>query len=224
MSLFSGKGFGDSVALQVSDLSYRQNIEWAPDSLKGFHGKLYAEPFTKKLSDYYEQGIDWGLGLDWTKEPWFAGAEGGMLWVWRNDSYRESGYEISDRHGLLTEKFSIIRPVTLYCKETGGWAFQDSAANGGWYYRINPGVQWQVFNKGTVEVSYTYSFVGIQNIIDPRIAQGFTSGTTHTIEATGHVNFASHFSIDLTYHGEIGKNYYNSTGLHVLSMQVKAYL
>jgi hypothetical protein len=224
MSLIPARGFGDSAALQVSDLSYRQNIEWAPDSLKGFHGKLYAEPFAKKLTDYYEQGIDWGLGLDWTKEPWFAGAEGGMLWVWRNDSYREKGYEISDRHGLLTEKFSIIRPLTLYCKETGGWAFQDSAASGGWYYRIVPGVQWQVFNKGTVEVSYTYSFVGIQNIIDPRIAQGFTSGTTHTIEASAHVDFASHFTIDLAYHGEIGKNYYNSTGLHVLSMQVKAYL
>jgi hypothetical protein len=224
MSLVPAKGFGDSAALQVSDLSYRQNIEWAPDSLKGLHGSLFAEPFTKKLSDYYEQGVDWGAGLDLTKDRWFAGAEGGMLWLWRNDSYRQSGYEVSDRHGLLTEKFSIIRPVTLYCKETGGWAFQDSAASGGWYYRINPGVQWQVFNKGSVEASYTYSFVGVRNIIDPRIAQGFTSGTTHTIEASAHVDFASHFTIDLTYHGEIGKNYYNATGLHVLSMQVKAYL
>jgi len=224
MSLFSAKQLGDSVALQVSDLSYRQNVEWAPDSLKGLHGKLYAEPFSKKLTDYYEQGIDWGLGLDRTKEPWFAGIEGGTLELWRKDSYKESGYDIGDRHAMLTEKFNPLHPLTLYCKEAGGWAFQDSAANGGWYYRIVPGVQWQVFNKGQVEVSYAYSSVGLNNIMDPRIAQGFASGTTHTIEATGHVDFASHFTIDLRYHGEIGKNYYNSTGLHVLSMQVKAYL
>ncbi len=224
MSLFSKKGFGDSIPLQVSNVLYRQTVEWNPDSLKGFHGKLYAEPFTKKLSDYYEQGIDWGGGLDRTKDPWFVGVEGAMLWVWRTDPYGENGYEISDRHGQLTEKFSIIKPITVYCKETGGWAFEDSSADGGWYYRIVPGAQWQIFKKGSAEVSYTYSFVGIQNIIDPRVAQGFTSGTSHTIEASAHLNFATHFSVDLTYHGEIGKNYYNSTGLHVLSMQMKVYL
>jgi len=59
-SLFSKSGLGDSASLRFADVSYRQNVDWSPDSLKGVHGKLYAEPFAKKLSDYYENGVNWG--------------------------------------------------------------------------------------------------------------------------------------------------------------------
>jgi hypothetical protein len=225
VSLFSKSGLGDTANLRFSDLSYRQNVDWSPDSLKGVHGKLYAEPFAKKLVDYYESGVDWGAGLDRTREPWTVGADGAMLSAWRHGLLDYNEYALADRHAVVTEKYSIIRPLALYVKEAGGWAQQTGiSAAQGWYYRVVPGVQWQVFGKGTVEVSYTYSSVGINGIVDPRIAQGFTSGISHTIEATGHVDFASHFSLDLKYHGELGKNYYNSTGLHVLSMQMKAYL
>jgi hypothetical protein len=224
-SLFSKSGLGDSASLRFADVSYRQNVDWSPDSLKGVHGKLYAEPFAKKLSDYYENGVNWGGAADRTFEPWYLAFEGAMLSAWRHGLLDYNEYALTDRHGQATEKYSIIRPLSLYVKETGGWARQTGISGSeGWYYRVVPGVQWQVFGKGTVEVSYTYSFVGLQNIVDPRIAQGFTSGTTHTIDATGHVDFASHFSLDLSYHGELGRNYYNGTGLHVLSMQVKAYL
>jgi len=225
VSLFSKSGLADTTNLQLSDLSYRQNVEWSPDSLKGVHGKLYAQPFAKKLSDYYENGVDWGGGFDKTFDPWFAGLDGAMLSAWRHGLYDYNEYNLADRHAQVTEKYSIVRPVTLYVKETGGWAQQTGiSAAQGWYYRIVPGLQWQVFGKGSIEASYAYSVVDLADIVDPRIAQGFTSGISHTIEASGHVNFASHFSLDLTYHGELGKNYYNGTGLHVLSMQMKAYL
>jgi hypothetical protein len=79
-------------------------------------------------------------------------------------------------------------------------------------------------DRGSAEASYTYSNVDVANIIDPRLAQGFTSGMSQTIEASAHIRFATHFNLDLSYHGELGKNYYNSKGLHVFSMQMKAYL
>ncbi len=225
VSLFSKQGLADTANLRLSDLSYRQNVDWSPDSLKGVHGKLYGEPFAKKLSDYYESGVDWGGGLDKTFDPWFLGVDGAMLSAWRHGLFDYNEYALADRHAQVTEKYSIVRPLTFYVKENGGWAQQTGiAAAQGWYYRIVPGVQWQVFGKGTVEASYAYSFVGLNNIVDPRVAQGFTSGISHTIDASGHVNFASHFSLDLTYHGELGRNYYNGSGLHVLSMQMKAYL
>jgi hypothetical protein len=225
VSLFSKEGLGDTANLRFSDLSYRQSAEWSPDSLKGLHGKLYVEPFAKKLVDYYESGVDWGGGFDWTRDPWFAGADGAWLSTWRHGLLDYNEYSLTDRHAVLTEKLSIIKPLALYVKEAGGWARQTGISGAeGWYYRITPGVQWQVFGKGTVEASYTYSSVGIDGIVDPRIAQGFTSGISHVIEASGHVDFASHFAVDLSYHGEIGKNYYNASGLHVLSVQMKAYL
>jgi hypothetical protein len=225
LSLFSGDGLADTARLRLSDLSYRQNVEWNPDSLPGWNGKLYAEPFAKKFRDYYESGVDWGGSIVWTRGAWNMGVDGAMLSVWRHGFYEYNQYTLADRHGQATEKYDVIRPLTLYVKETAGWGGQTGISSaGGWYYQIVPGVEWRIFDKGSLEVSYTYSFVGLEGIVDPRIAQGFTSGNTHTIKASARADFASHFSIDLSYHGEIGKNYYNATGLHVLSMQVKAYL
>jgi hypothetical protein len=55
-SLFNKTGANDSL-LRFADLSYRQNIDWNPDSLPGIHGKLYVHPrlFRKR------RGI-WGRG------------------------------------------------------------------------------------------------------------------------------------------------------------------
>jgi hypothetical protein len=226
VSLITNQGLSDST-LRLADLSYRQNVEWSPDSFKGYMARLFAEPFAKKIRDYHETGIEWGGAFERSVEPWLIGLDATLLSVWRNESSGATAYEITDRRVLATEKFNVVRPLALYVKETVGWASQTSpetAANQGWYYRIVPGVEWRIFDKGDLEVSYTYSFVGINGIQDPRIAQGFSSGVSHNIDASGHADFASHFSLDLSYHGEIGKNYYNATGLHVLSMQVKAYL
>jgi hypothetical protein len=225
MSLFSNNRLNDP-AIGLSDCSYRQSVEWSPDSLRGYHGKLFFEPAAKKQSTYSETSVEWGGTIDRTFEPWFLSLDGNVLSAWWNNS--SAAYVLADRWLLTTEKYNIVRPLALYVKETAGWAGQtgqsSSPADKGWYYRVVPGIEWQIFNKGSAEASYTYSWVGLENIVDPRLAQGFSTGLTHTIDVSAHVNMSTHFTIDLSYHGELGKTYYNTKGLHVLSMQMKAYL
>jgi hypothetical protein len=213
-------------SLGFSDCSYRQSLEWSPDSLRGYHGKLYVQPGAKKQSTYSETSVEWGGGIDRSFDPWFLSGEGNVLSAWWNNS--STSYVLADRWLLAEEKFDIIRPLSLYVKETAGWAGQtgrgSTPADRGWYFRANPGVEWRLFNNGGAEASYTYSYVMLQNIVDPRLAQGFAAGLTHTIDVSAHVNIATHFSVDLSYHGELGRTYFNTKGLHVFSTQMKAYL
>jgi len=224
-SIFSKDKLHDSL-LGLSDCSYRQTVEWSPDSLKGYHGRLFVEPSAKKQSTYSETSVEWGGGLDRTFDPWFVSLEGNVLSAWWNNS--STSYILADRWTLLTEKFAIVRSLKPYVKETAGWAGQTGPSadpsDQGWYYRVVPGIDWQIVKGGSAEASYTYSWVGLGNIVDPRLAQGFSPGLTHTIDVVAHVNIATHFSVDLNYHGELGRTYYNSKGLHVFSMQMKAYL
>jgi hypothetical protein len=225
LSVFSKSGLSDSL-LGYSDCSYRQTVEWSPDSLHGFHGKLFVQPAAKKQSTFSETSVEWGGGIDRSFAPWFLGADGTVLSAWWNNS--TTSYVLADRNLLLTEKLNVIRTLTPYVKETVGWAGQTGPASTpldrGWYARLVPGIEWRILNKGSAEASYTYSWVGLQNIVDPRLAQGFSPGVTNNLDVAAHVTVATHFSIDATYHGEFGRTYYNTKGLHVFSMQMKAYL
>jgi hypothetical protein len=225
ISVFSRDGLNDP-DLGYSDCSYRQNVEWSPDSLHGFHGKFFVEPAAKKQSTFSETSVEWGGGIDRTFDPWFLSLDGNVLSAWWNNA--TTSYVLADRWLLVTEKYSINRFLTPYVKETAGWAGEigqsSTPEDKGWYFRATPGMEWKIFNRGTAEASYTYSWVGLQNIVDPRLAQGFSPGLTHTIDVTAHVNMATHLSIDCTYHGELGRTYYNTKGLQVFSMQMKAYL
>jgi hypothetical protein len=213
-------------SLGFSDCSYRQSVEWSPDSLHGYHGKLYVQPGAKKQSTYSETSVEWGGGIDRSFDPWFLSGEGNVLSAWWNNS--STAYVLADRWLLAEEKCAVIRPLSVYVKETVGWAGQtgqgSTAGDRGWYFRAVPGVEWRLFNNGGAEASYTYSYVTLQNIVDPRLAQGFAAGLTHTIDVSAHVNIATHFSVDLSYHGELGRTYFNTKGLHVFSTQMKAYL
>jgi len=232
MSLFSRDGIGDSSHLQMSDCSYRQTVDWTPDSLRGVHGvhgKAYVESGLKlKKNDHSEKSISWGAGFDRTFDPWFLSVESNILSIWWHGTSTQSLVDSSvldDRSLLATQRFSPVHRLALTMKETVGFAGQTGAsASSGWYSRVAPGIEWQMSDRGSAEASYTYSNVDVANIIDPRLAQGFTSGMSQTIEASAHIRFATHFNLDLSYHGELGKNYYNSKGLHVFSMQMKAYL
>ena len=225
ISVLSSKRLRDS-ALGYSDCSYRQNVEWSPDSLRGLHGRMFVEPAAKKQSTFSETSVEWGGGIDRTFEPWFVGLDGNVLSAWWNNA--STAYVLADRWLLLTEKFSVTRFLIPYVKETAGWAGQTGESSDpsdrGWYYRLVPGIEWQIFSRGTAEAFYTYSWVGLQNIVDPRLAQGFSPGLTQNLDVAAHVTVATHFSIDCTYHGEFGRTYYNTKGLHVFSMQMKAYL
>jgi hypothetical protein len=226
-SLFDKNTLNDSL-VRFADLSYRQNLEWNPDGLPGVHGKLYVQPSYKKIRDYSESGAEYGAGADRTIKAWFLGWEGSITSVTRKsvDPAADNNYQVLDRHALLTEKCKFYRDFSAYLKEAGGFASKTSDAEDdqGFYYRIVPGVLWQPSQKGLAELSYTYSSVNIPGTLDYRMAQGFSAGISHTIELNSHLNFGTHFSADITYRGLFGAGAVSKSGLHTVSMQMKAYL
>ncbi|MGB7568161.1 MAG: hypothetical protein WBM07_09890 [Chitinivibrionales bacterium] len=226
-SLFKKENAGDSL-VRYADISYRQNIQWNPDSLPGYHGQLYVQPSYKKIRDYSESGAEYGGGADRTIKNWFIGAEGSIVAVTRQstDSLPDNNYFVSDRHAQLTEKNKFFRDFSAYLKEAGGYAAKtsDGFVNGGWYYRVVPGVSWQPAKKGMADLSYTYSSVDIPGTLDYRMAQGFSAGITHTIDFSAHLNFGTHFTTDISWKSQFGGAEVSKNGLHVISMQMKALL
>ena len=226
-SLFDKDSINDS-AVRFADISYRQNVEWNPDSLPGYHGQLYAQPAYKKIRDYSESGAEYGAGADRTIKAWNVGGEGSIVSVTRQSvvSSPDNNYQVSDRHAQLIEKNKFYRSFSAYLKEAGGYASKtmDGLVDGGWYYRLTPGVSWQPAEKGMADLSYTYSAVDIPGTLDYRMAQGFSAGITHTIDFSAHINFGTHFTTDISWKSQFGGAAVSKSGLHVVSMQMKAFL
>jgi hypothetical protein len=179
------------------------------------------------IRDYSESGAEYGAGVDRTIKAWFIGCEGSIVNVTRQSfvSSPDNNYLVSDRHALLTEKRKIYRDFSAYFKEAGGYASKSSdPIDHGFYYRVVPGIQWQPLEKGFTELSYTYSAVDIPGTLDYRMAQGFSAGISRTIELNSHINFGTHFSADISYRGQFGAGTLSKSGLHVVSMQMKALL
>ena len=226
-SLFNRRAEIDSLN-RFANICYRQTMDWVPDSIRGAHGRLYFQPSLKKIRDYSETGIEWGGDADRTVVPWHFGIEGNALSVNRQSviSSSDNNYRVIDRHGQATEKCFFYRDFAVFIKETAGWAAKktDIRVNGGWYSRVSPGFGWQPSDKGSAEVSYTWSSVDIPGVLDYRMAQGFSQGITHTIDLFGHINFGKHFTTDVIYRAEFGGSAYSKSGLHIVSMQMKAFL
>ena len=201
-------------------------MDWSPESAAVLHGRLSFQPSLKKIRDYTETGTEWGLDVDRTFKPWFFGVESALLSVDRQSVSVLNSYQVADRHVQTTEKYFLRRDFALFIKETGGWASKTSEGEvgEGWYSRIAPGISWQPLAKGSAEASYTWSTVGIPGTLDYRMAQGFSPGVTHTIDIVAHINFGKHFTTDITYRGEFGGSADAKGGLHVVSMQMKAFL
>jgi hypothetical protein len=226
-SLFNHNVAIDSL-IRFANLLYRQNMDWNPDSMRGTHGRLFFQPSLKKIRDYSETGFEWGADIDRTVQPWFLGFEGNALSINRKSviSSGDNNYQVIDRHGQATEKYFFYRDFAVFIKETAGWAAKkmDPRVNEGWYSRIAPGIAWQPAEKGSAEASYTWSSVDIPGVLDYRMSQGFSPGTTHTIDLFAHINFGKHFTTDVTYRAEFGGSSYAKSGLHIVSMQMKAFL
>jgi hypothetical protein len=225
LSLFKREGATDSL-IRYAALGYRQTMDWSPESTAGLHGRLSFRPSLKKIRDYTETGTEWGLDADRTAPPWFFGMEGALLSIDRQSFSAANSYRITDRHVQATEKFFLRRDIALFMKETGGWASKTSEVqvDEGWYSRLAPGISWQPLAKGSAEASYTWSSVGVPGTLDYRMAQGFSPGITHTIDVLAHINFGQHFTTDITYRAEFGGSSYAKSGLHIVSMQMKAFL
>jgi hypothetical protein len=226
-SLFNQNGAIDSL-IRFANLQYRQNMDWNPDSIRGLHGRLFFQPSLKKIRDYSETGTEWGTDVDRTVKSWYFGLEGDLLSISRHSVIPsiDNNYQVVDRHVQATEKYFFHPDFDVFIKETAGWAAKrtDVHSDDGWYSRATPGIGWQSADKGSAEVSYTWSSVDIPGVPDYRMAQGFSPGITHTIDLFGHMNFGKHFTADVTYRAEFGGSSYSKSGLHIVSMQMKALL
>jgi len=226
-SLFKHNSLTDTM-IPSAALSYRQTINWNPDSIPNLKGTFYVQPSLNKIRDYSDRGTECGGTLEKTVGQWVFGGEATLTGVQRQgvSVSTDNTYQVNDRKLELDEKRLLSRNFTLYIKETSGWAQKKSANadNSGWYSRCTPGILWQPAKKGQAELSYTYSTVSIPGTLDYRMAQGFAAGTTHVVNATMHMIFGTRFSGDIMYKGEFGNKSYAKSGLHVVSMQMKAFL
>jgi hypothetical protein len=226
-SLFNANSPIDSL-IRFANIAYRQTMDWSPDSIRGLRGRLFFQPSLKKIRDYSETGNEWGADIDRTVTLWSVGIEGNILSITRKSVIpsADNNYQVIDRHGQAIEKYFFYRDFDVSLKETAGWAAKkrDIGVDGGWYSRVSPGIGWQPADKGSAELTYTWSSVDIPGILDYRMAQGFSPGITHTIDVFCHINFGKHFTTDLTYRAEFGGSSYSKSGLHVVSMQMKALL
>ncbi|HEX7509910.1 MAG TPA: hypothetical protein VF335_01305, partial [Chitinivibrionales bacterium] len=225
-SLFTRNALIDSL-VQFADMYYRQNMDWNPDSLRAWRGQLYVQPLLKKIRDYSEKGWQWGGSLVHTIRLWDITLSGDVLSIHRQSDLLSSldNFDVIDRHAQLCEKYAFYRDFSSYLKEAAGWSSKSSdPLSHGWYFYLMPGIMWEPGARGSADVSYTYSSVDIPGILDYRMAQGFASGISHTIDLTAHLNFGAHFMTDLTYRSQFGSNVSSKGGLHTVSMQMKALL
>ncbi|HAJ80405.1 MAG TPA: hypothetical protein DCO75_11615 [Fibrobacteres bacterium] len=225
-SLFNKRSLKDSL-VSYSDISYRQNIDWNPEKFKGYHGDLSIQPFYKKIRSYSETGLDLSPGCDRTLRHLTLGIDGNVLSANRKSLVSTSSdtYRVNDRHAMLTERYNFYRAFSSSLKESAGWASKvsDSYDNNGWYYRVAPGLSWQPAQRGSAEITYTYSSVNIPGTLDYRMAQGFSAGVSHVIELSAQINFGTHFTADISSRSQFG-GVSSKSGLHTVSMQMKAFL
>lgn len=229
-SYFGGKEPSRS---SYTDVSYRQELEWQPDSsIKGVSAHLYILPSYKKIRTYIEPGMDIGLGGGVDRKRLFIGDESRWIFVEHDDS-ASSNYKFSDLNSELTEKIHLPRDFELYLKECAGMAFFPNDHNTqlsldtNTYYQINPGITWKPGLKGWVDASYTFSLVNLPENSDYRLARGFSAGSSHVFNVTIELQFGNHFSMSGSYRGELGKDpgsdSFDSKD-HTVSLEVKAFL
>lgn len=218
---------------------YRQDLKWRPAHLQGLNAGAYIKPSSRKVRRYNEESLEWGgdFGQSWNR--FFAGAKGRILSFRRHEINTQVRDTVQDRYVDLTQKFNVISDFSLFIEETAGWAKKKGGrdtstpqgstnAGSNMYFKIRPGCTFQPKERGFAEASYTLSYVDIPGTLDYRMAQGYNGGISHTIEVFIDVMVGKHISIGGNYRGEynkpLDKNAVFGEGLHVVSLEVKAYL
>jgi hypothetical protein len=210
--------------VNYADLFYRQDIDWRPSFWKDFHVNLYAKPYIRTLRSYDDHGLQWGTRLDKRWNMFEADLEGAMHSINRTLALSQNETLIKDYFLTLSQRFYIITALSLFANETAGITRKNE--DRGPYYRLQPGITLRLAQKGWAELSYTWSRVNFDGIIEYPMAQGFNNGISHGIECTADISAGEHFSISGSYRGEFSSNSVinNKKWLHVVSMEVKAFL
>jgi hypothetical protein len=208
-----------------ANLAYRQSLSWIPQPLSDLRVSADVRPAFRIKEALKERTLEGGMALVWSGAPWQIEAEARQKRITRVglNSFISSD-TLRDRNIGLMEQFTIRKAVSPFCKQTLGSA---QSAEKAVYWVLQPGVRVHPVGSGFAEASYTYSSVNTGSDLDWRLAQGYTGGTTHTISVLTDLRFGDHFSASGIYRGEFNKplkaEKYRK-GVHVLSVEVKAYL
>ncbi|MBD3315873.1 MAG: hypothetical protein GF344_08810 [Chitinivibrionales bacterium] len=221
----------DDSLVTFADISYRQEMDWCPDSLLGLHTGVYFMPSLQKARGQLETRREWGAHIDWSANQWRFELQSKLVRLNQKGlipTYSDT-FSIVDRHVTLTERLELGPRWSLFCRETIGksrrWGDIDSA--NGSYYILQPGVTFHPPGKGIAELSYSFANVDIGGPLDYRMALGREGGVSHLIEAYANINVGEHFSLGGTYRAEWVRPFDDKVfrdGIHMFSMEVKAHL
>lgn len=214
-------GHEDS-SVTYGNIFYRQDIDWRPDFTMGLHANIFIRPYLRKTNSNDDQGFELGISIDKRWKRFSIGLTGNSHSLDRNTKHQKDIVSINDRHIKLKQRFYFIPAFSIFMDEHAGKAYRDST--NGPYYRLKPGITLRLPGKGWGELSYTWSQVDIYTQIEHPMAQGFGSGISHVIDLILDINAGEHFTIGGTYRGEYNNKQANDKMMHMISLEVKAFL
>jgi len=207
--------------ITFADLFYRQDADWRPSFIRNLHANIFVKPFLKKVRAYDETGVESGASCDKRWEKWYVKGEGRVHAVNRQDIWSVYRLSLKDRFLGSEQRYYMTQSFSLFTIENIGAASRDTVS--GPYFRVQPGMTLRLPGKGWAELSYTYSYVNIPGRIEYPMAQGFNSGNSHVIDLIVDINAGDHFTVSGSYRGDFNDRM-NEKWLHVVSMEVKAFL
>jgi hypothetical protein len=221
----------DDTLITFADISYRQELDWRPDSIAGLHAGIHVMPSLRRMRGYVESRREWGADVDWSGQRWTLEARGRLMRLLHEGllSAGSDTFTVADRNVTFTQRMGLGAAWSLFCHETIGeshrWGVADTAA--GSYYVIQPGISFHPPGRGMAELSYSFANAPIEGPLDYRMALGREAGQSHLIEAFANITIGEHFSLGGTYRAEWVKPFAEKAyrdGVHMFSMEVKAYL
>ncbi|MBD3392778.1 MAG: hypothetical protein GF418_11805 [Chitinivibrionales bacterium] len=222
---------GDREKIEHATLFYRQDADWRTrETARQSHIGLHIRPAYKLVRRIEERELVWGFGMDRTWDKWHLGVTGEELAVWRDGVPGAPARKdtLKDQYVEFLERYEMFANVFVFVKEALGRAGKDRTERAwGQYYIGQPGVRFQPRDRGFAEASYTITYVDVDGALDYRMARGYNAGLSHTISIFADIRVGENFSVSGNYRGEYTRRRGESEfdkGLHVVSLEVKAYL
>jgi hypothetical protein len=225
-----------SSAIQYSELSYRQDIDWTHPSISTFTASLNAEPFLKQILSYRETGLESGLSFRTVSKNSKISYNLRYTSLFHDDS-SSVDYDMYDLGLEFSQRFELKHGFGFYIQENTGIGRESFHGETSvkepfnlskqFYAQINPGMTFKLNNVGWAELSYTFSQVAIPGEFDYRVARGYQSGISHVLSLTSDIRIGKYFSVRAMYHGEFRKNSVQKVfdnRDNVFSMEMKAFL
>jgi hypothetical protein len=232
--------FGDAAAgnpVRYADLSYRQDIAWAPrgDSGASAKGRLSVTPSYRKIRSYGEGGIETRLESDRTTRLWTLGGALNLFSLKHDDTAGLNNYSVYDRRMELSQKHRLSKTSTLSLLEIAGLAHKVIGSSAGvpvpfdsiFYFQIVPSFSWQPSGKGEFAVVYTYSAAPFAGEVDYRMARGFSGGVSHRLLMTADIKIGERFLVVGSYRGDVRKPVNVSMfepASHLFSLEVRLFM